>query len=155
MPKPKSQRMKPVNQLAEKKEQQSVVVYSQCLAKVKALEEQLQKLYDYREGYNQQMINMSEQGVGSHRLQDTLMFMNNLNKSIDGLLLQIQHQKLACEEKKQLWMAMHTKTRIYNKVTEKYVLEEQRVKNKNEQKMLDEFNQSLFQRKINSDSNSK
>ena len=151
MPKLKSQRMKPVNQLAEKKEQQSAIIYSQCLKQVQALENQLQKLYSYRAGYNQQMIDMSGQGVGSHRLQDTLMFMNNLNKSIEGILLQIQQQKKVCEEKKQLWMAMHNKTRIYNKVTKKYVVEEQLMQNKKEQKLLDEFNQSLFQRKLKSD----
>ncbi len=155
MPKLKSQRMKPVNQLAEKKEQQSVVIYSQCLAKVKALEDQLQKLYSYREGYNQQMLNLSAKGVGSHRLQDTLMFMNNLNKSIEGLLIQIQHQKILCEEKKKDWMVRHNKTRIYNKVTKKYIAEEQTIQNKNEQKLLDEFNQSLFQRQINSKPDSK
>jgi len=143
--------MKPVNHLAEKKEQQSAVVYSQCLAKVQELEKQLQKLYRYREGYNQQMIEMSKQGVGSHRLQDTLMFMNNLNQSIEGMLRQIQQQKLVCQEKKQHWIAMHNKTKIYSKVTEKYIVEEQIIQNKNEQKLVDEFNQSLFHRKINSD----
>ncbi len=155
MPKQKSQRMKPVNQLAEKREQQSVIIYSQCLAKVQALEEQLQKLYTYREGYNQQMVNLSAKGVGSHRLQDTLMFMSNLNKSIEGLLTQIQHQKIVCEEKKKEWMLRHNKTKIYSKVTEKYISEEQTIKNKNEQKLLDEFNQTLFQRQINSKSRSK
>ena len=147
--------MQPVNRLAEKKEQQSAIIYSQCLTKVQALENQLQKLYSYRAGYNQQMIEMSEQGVGSHRLQDTLMFMSNLNKSIEGILLQIQRQKKECEGKKQLWMSMHNKTRIYNKVTKKYVVEEQLMQNKKEQKLLDEFNQSLFQRKLNSDPGSK
>ena len=152
--KSKSQRMKPVNKLAEKKEQQSAQVYGQCLAAVRELENQLQKLYSYRAGYNQQMIDMSKQGVGSNRLQDTLMFMSNLNRSIEGLLLQIQQQKKVCEGKKQLWMAMHTKTRIYNKVTEKYIVEEQVIQNKNEQKLLDDFNQSLFHRKLNPDHNS-
>lgn len=152
--KSKSQRMKPVNKLAEKKEQQSAQVYGQCLAAVRELENQLQKLYSYRAGYNQQMIDMSKQGVGSNRLQDTLMFMSNLNRSIEGVLLQIQQQKKVCEGKKQLWMAMHTKTRIYNKVTEKYIVEEQVIQNKNEQKLLDDFNQSLFHRKLNPDHNS-
>jgi len=155
MPKSKSQRMHPVNKLAEKKEQQSAIIFSQCLAKVKALEDQLQKLYSYRAGYNQQMIEMSGQGVGSHRLQDTLMFMSNLNKSIEGILLQIQQQKKECEGKKKLWMAMHNKTRIYTKVTKKYVVEEQLIENKKEQKLLDEFNQSLFHRKLNTDPASK
>ena len=154
MPKSKSQRMKPVNQLAEKKEQQSAIVYSQCLTKVQELEDQLQKLYSYRAGYNQQMIDMSRRGVGSHRLQDTLMFMNNLNQSIEGILLQIQQQKKVCEGKKQLWIGMHNKTRIYSKVTEKYVVEEKIIENKKEQKLVDEFNQSLFHRKLNSDHNS-
>ncbi|MCU7938929.1 MAG: flagellar export protein FliJ [gamma proteobacterium symbiont of Bathyaustriella thionipta] len=152
--KSKSQRMKPINKLAEKQEQQSAQVYAQCLANVRELDNQLQKLYSYRAGYNQQMIDMSKQGMGSHRLQDTLMFMSNLNQSIEAVLLQIQQQKKVCEDKKQRWMAMHTKTRIYNKVTKKYIVEEQVVQNKNEQKQVDDFNQSSFHRKLNSEYNS-
>ena len=41
-----------------------------------------------------------------------------------------------------------------NKITEKYIVEEQVIINKNEQKLLDDFNQSSFQRKINSVYNS-
>lgn len=151
--KPKSQRMKPVNQLAEKKEQQSAQIYARCLADVREMENQLQKLYSYRAGYNQQMIDLSQQGVGSNRLQDTLMFMSNLNKSIDGVLQQIQQQKKVCENKKQQWMALHTKSRIFKKVTQKYVVEEQVIINKNEQKQVDDFNQSLFHRKLNQNNN--
>ncbi len=141
--------MNPVNQLAEKQEQQSAIVYSQCLSKVQELENQLHKLYSYRESYNQQIKKISRQGVGSHRLQDTLMFMNNLNHSIESILAQIQQKKHVCTQKKQLWMEKHNKKRIYNKVTKKYITEEQLVKNKNEQKLLDEYNQTLFHRKLN------
>lgn len=149
MSKSKSQRMEPVNHLAAKKEQQFARIYAQGLAQVQTLQEQLQKLYLYRDSYNQQLMEQSRQGnaLGSHRLQDTLTFMTNLNKSIESLLIQIQQQKINCENKKKQWLAMHTKTRIYNKVTEKYVHEEQLLKNKNEQKLLDEFNQSLYCRK--------
>jgi len=49
---------------------------------------------------------------------------------------------------------MHSKTRIYSKVTKKYIVEEQIVMNKNEQKLVDEFNQSSFSRKLNNKHNS-
>ncbi|MCP3851045.1 MAG: flagellar export protein FliJ [Gammaproteobacteria bacterium] len=148
MPKPKSQRMIPVNRLAEKKEQASAVVFSQCMSKVREMENQLETLYSYRAGYHQQMTEMSRQGVGSNRLQDTLVFMHNLNQSIEGMLSQIKQQKKICENKKQQWLALHTKTKIYTKVTDKYISEEQIIVNKNEQKLLDEFNQSSFHRKL-------
>lgn len=150
MAKSKSQRMQPVNRLAEKQEQESAMVYSQCLSKVQELEHQLQKLYSYRDGYNQQMTQLSSQGVGSHRLQDTLMFMSNLNKSIDSILMQIQQQKVVCEKKKSDWMVTHNKKRIYNKVTEKYSHQEQVIRDKNEQKLMDEYNQALYHRNKNS-----
>lgn len=149
MPKLKSQRMQPVNKLAEKQEQQSAIIYSQCLSQVRELEGQLQKLYSYREGYNQQMMELSRQGVGSNRLQDILKFMNNLNTSIEAVGLQISKQKQICEQKKLQWMEKHNKKRIYNKVTKKYIIKEQAVVNKNEQKLMDEFNQALFHRRIN------
>ncbi len=138
--------MQPVNRLADKQEQQSAIVFSQCQAQLRELENQLQKLYSYRDGYNEQMIQQSRQGVGSYHLQDTLMFMNNLNQSIETILKQIQQQKLICQEKREVWMNKHNKKRIYTKVTKKYLCEEQQIKNKQEQKSLDEFNQNLFHR---------
>ena len=149
MSKLKSQRMHPVNKLAEKQEQQSAIVYSQCLSQVRELEDQLQKLYSYREAYNQQVMDLSRQGVDSNRLQDILKFMNNLNSSIEAVGLQSSKQKQICEQKKQHWMEKHNKKRIYNKVTKKYITEEQTLVNKNEQKQMDEFNQALFHRRIN------
>jgi flagellar FliJ protein len=149
MAKLKSQRMQPVNQFAEKLEKEGAVEYSKCQSMVRELELQLEKMYQYREGYNQQLITMSKTGVGSHRLQDTLVFMNNLNASIEGLLKQIQQQKQICEQKKQQWLALHNKKRIYHKVTEKFLTEEQTLRNKHEQKMLDDYNQALFHRKLN------
>ncbi|WP_198264005.1 hypothetical protein [sulfur-oxidizing endosymbiont of Gigantopelta aegis] len=53
-----------------------------------------------------------------------------------------------CEAKKQLWLATRNKTKIYLKVTEKYIVEEKLVLQKNEQKLADEFNQSLFYRRM-------
>jgi len=152
MSKLKSQRMKPVNQLASKQEQEHAIVYAQCLLKVQELKEQLEKLYSYRDGYNQQFIELSNQGVGSNRLQDILKFMTNLNTSIEGIGAQILQQQKICAEKKKLWMEKHNKKRIYNTVTEKYLHEEQMIMNKNEQKIMDEFNQVQFHRKLNRNS---
>ena len=141
------QRMQVVNHLAEKKEQQSAQIYSQCLASVSSLEQQLEKLYSYRQAYSQQLTEQSRLGVANQRLQDTLMFMSNLNKSIDGVLSQIKQQKQFCEIKKQNWLVLHQQTKTYLKVTQKYQISEQIQINKNEQKMMDEFNQSAFHRK--------
>ena len=150
MPKSKSQRMQPVNQLADKQDKEYAIIYSQCLLQVRKLEEQLQKLYSYRDGYNQQFIELSKQGVGTNRLQDILKFMTNLNVSIEGIGQQISRQKTICEEKKKLWMHKHNKKRIYKTVTKKYIIEEQVIQNKIEQKEQDEFNQTQFHRKLNS-----
>lgn len=148
MPKLKSQRMNPVNQLADKQDKEYAAVYSKCLAALHELEAQLQKLYSYRDGYNQQFVDLSNQGVGSNRLQDILKFMTNLNVSIDGIALQISRQKVICEEKKKLWMEKHNKKRIYHTVTKNYLVQEQLIKNKTEQKEQDEFTQVQFRRKL-------
>ena len=147
MPKLKSHRMRPVNKLAEKQDKEYAIVYSQCLLVIQGLEGQLQKLYSYRDGYNQQFLELSNQGVGSNRLQDILKFMTNLNTSIDGIGMQIRRQQAVCEEKKKLWIEKHNRKRIYTTITKKYINEEQVIQNKIEQKEQDEFNQAQFHRK--------
>ena len=144
--------MKSVNQFADMKDKEYAMVYSQSLSELHDLEVQLQKLYSYRDGYNQQFIDLSNQGVGSNRLQDILKFMTNLNVSIDGIALQISRQQVICQEKKKLWMVKHNKKRIYNTVTKKYLNEEQVIINKTEQKEQDEFAQVQFRRKLSNKS---
>ena len=146
MPKLKSKRLEPVNKLAEKKEQEAASEFGACMSQVQAMENQVRKLYQYREDYNAQFNQASSSGLDSARLQDYLMFINNINHSIDKIFAQLNKKKLECDSKKILWLEKHQQVKIYAKVKQKYLADELIIQNKNEQKQTDESSLAFYTR---------
>lgn len=147
MAKLKSQRFEPVNQIVQKKEREAATDFGTCMGQVQAMENQLKKLYQYRDDYNKQFGQSSNQGMSSSQIQDYLMFINNINHNIDKILENIEIKKKECEGKKQVWLAKHQQVRIYDKVKDKYLTAEQLQRDKIEQKQNDEFSQGFFHRR--------
>jgi len=146
MAKLKSQRIDTVNKLAEKKEREAASEFGACNSQLQAMQNQLRKLYQYRDDYSAQFTQSSNQGMDSLRLQDYLKFINNINHSIDKVFEQIEKKKQDCETKKQLWLREHQQVRIYAKVKDHYLADEQKIANKIEQKQTDESSQAFFYR---------
>lgn len=150
MPELKSKRIAPVNKLAEKKEQEAASDFGACNSQLQSMQNQLRKLYQYRDDYNRQFTQATQAGMDSTRLQDYLKFINNINHSIDKVLEQVEKKKSECEQKKQVWLEKHQKVRIYTRVTEHFLKEEQTAANKAEQKQSDEASQAFaFRQKHN------
>lgn len=142
----KSQRLNIIQKLAEKKEDESIISFGQCMSKLSSMENQLKKLYQYREGYNSQFNKAASDGVRSSNVQDYLKFINNLNHNIDSLLQVIYKQKAECEKLKLDWMEKNKKVKIYNNVKNKFLSNELSEQLKQEQKALDEFSTAFYLR---------
>jgi len=149
MAKKKSQRIEPVNKLAEKKEQEAAAEFGACNSQLQSMQNQLRKLYQYRDDYNRQFSQSTNQGMGSSRLQDYLRFINNINHSVDKVLEQINKKTEECKKKRLFWLEQHQQVKKYAKVKEHYLVEELKAENKIEQKQSDEFSQAFFNRQKN------
>jgi flagellar FliJ protein len=145
----KSQRINIIKKLAEKKEDESIISFGQCMSKLSAMENQLKKLYQYREDYNSTFNQTASQGIKSANIQDYLKFINNLNHNIESLLQVIQKQKLDCEKLKLDWMEKNKKVKIFNNVKDKYLASELSEKIKQEQKSVDESSTAFYLRNKN------
>jgi len=142
----KSQRLNIIQKLAEKKEDESIVSFGQCMSKLSAMENQLKKLYQYREDYNSQFNKNASTGVKSSNIQDFLKFINNLNHNIDSLLQVIQNQKVDCEKLKLDWMEKNKKVKIFKNVKSKFLASELSEELKQEQKTIDEYSTAFYLR---------
>ena len=142
----KSQRLNVIQKIAEKKEDESVISFGQCKSKLSAMENQLKKLYQYREDYNSQFNQNASSGIKSSNIQDYLKFINNLNHNIESLLQVIDRQKNDCEKLKLEWMEKNKQVKIYSNVRSKLVENELTEKLKQEQKDLDESSIAFYLR---------
>ena len=129
----KSQRLNVIQKIAEKKEDESVISFGQCKSKLSAMENQLKKLYQYREDYNSQFNQTASSGIKSSNIQDYLKFINNLNHN--------DFEKLKLD-----WIEKNRQVKIYSNVKSKLVENELTEKLKQEQKDLDESSTAFFLR---------
>ncbi len=135
-----------IQRISAKEEDTAAKELGQSNLKLHAMESQLQKLYQYRENYNQQFIDAGANYLSSSSIQDYLMFINNLNASIDKLLEAIGAQKKIVEQLKAVWLKKHQKVDIYNKVKENYLVEEEKIQNLKDQRLNDESSIAFFMR---------
>jgi len=142
----KSQRLNIIQKLAKKKEDESILSFGQCMSKLSAMENQLKKLYQYRDDYNSQFNQSASSGIKSSNIQDYLKFINNLNHNIESLLQVIQKQKIDCEKLKLDWMEKNKKVKIFDNVKNKFLENELSEELKQEQKTIDESSTAFYLR---------
>ncbi len=135
----KSQRFDLIKRLAEKKEDDSVIIFGKCKSRLSAMKNQLNKLYQYREDYNLQFKKSANLGISSSGIQDYLRFINNLNHNIESLHNVLQEKNRECEKLKLVWLEKHKQVKIYTNVKNKFIQKETAEKFKQEQKISDEI----------------
>lgn len=147
--KSRSERIQLIKTLAQQKQDESVRAFGQCMDKLNQLQIQLDKLYQYREDYNQQFKQQAEKGVPVTNLQDFLRFINSLSHNIDILHENLKKQRETCEKLKHIWLEKRQKVQILDSVKHKYLRQEQQQLEKKEQKINDEAALSFVLRKEN------
>ncbi|MBF0266911.1 MAG: flagellar export protein FliJ [Gammaproteobacteria bacterium] len=145
MSKKKSQRIQIIKTLVEKQEESAVIELGKANSQLELMQNQLDKLYQYRDEYSQQ-FNRTGTNVKSNTLQDYIHFINNLNTGINHLLEQIEQQKKRCEQVRKVWLEKHQQVDIYQKVKDKFLTDEMIQQEKQEQKITDEISQAFFLR---------
>ncbi len=143
----KSQRMQMIQNLAMQKEEASIRAFGQCMDKLNRMQNQLQKLYQYRDEYSQQFNHHASQGVQSRDVQTFLKFINSLSHNIDNLLKSIEAQRKNCEQLKQDWLEKRKTVQIFDTVKNKYLKQEQIEQHRREQIQSDELSLGFFLRK--------
>ena len=145
MKKKKSQRIQVIQNLAIKQEEFAVIELGKANSQLELMQSQLDKLYQYRDEYSHQFTQAGG-NIQSNTLQDYIHFINNLNTGINHLLEQIEEQKKRCEEVREKWLDKHQQVDIYQKVKDKFLTDETKQQEKQEQKLTDESSQAFFLR---------
>ena len=142
----RSQRLHPVVQHTDKKEQralQALAVSQNLLESELARQAQLQ---DYKLEYLQKK--KYDIGVFTPlELQEFNRFMQQLDQTIERQMEVVELRRQELEQKRQVWQATHIDSKKLHKVVEKLQQQETAEQSRNEQKALDEFAQRKFTRR--------
>ena len=134
----RSERLTPVSQIAEKREQDAVKVMSDCQNAVDKNEKRLEELYQYRDEYRARMQQAGREGIDPAKLNDYTVFIRKLDDAIAFQKEEISTSRRIYEQKKSEWMALRTRSQALDKVVDKYKKEERMQRDKQEQKEIDE-----------------
>ncbi|WP_132972996.1 flagellar export protein FliJ [Thiogranum longum] len=134
----RSKRMKPVQRVAESREQAAVQKLGQSQQFLDAQRARLEELCAYRNQYSQSFQTSGGQGLNANRLQDYRVFLSRLNEAIhqqEAIIVQCTSQH---ELTRQQWVETRSRHQAIDKVIERYRSEEQKNSDRLEQQEQDE-----------------
>jgi len=134
----RSKRMKPVQRVAETREQTAVQKLGESQQYLDAQRAKLGELRGYRDQYSESFRTSGGQGLDANRLQDYRVFLARLNEAIrqqEDILAQCASDH---EQTRQQWIQTRSHHQAIDKVIEHYRSVEQKTQDRQEQKEQDE-----------------
>ncbi len=142
----RTQRLRPVVQHTDKKEQRALQEVAQSQAVLDGEQTRLTQLQDYKLEYLQKK--KYDIGVFTPiELQEFNRFMQQLDQTIERQLELVALRQQELEHKRQLWTATRIDSKKMHKVVEKLQQQEFVEQERKEQKTLDEFTQRNSRRR--------
>lgn len=137
----RSKRMKPVQRVAESREQAAVHKLGQSQQFLDAQRTKLEELCAYRDQYSAAFQTSGGQGLDANRLQDYRVFLARLNEAIRQQEANITQCTCQHEQTRQQWVETRSHHQAIGKVIERFQSEEQKDQDRLEQKEQDERSQ--------------
>lgn len=136
----RTERLDPVVQHADKKEQKALKAVALSQSKVEAEKIKLHQLKSYRGEYlNKQ--NSEEISRPVVEIQEFNRFLAQLEDTIEKQITVIRIREDELERKRKSWLETRVNSNVMHKVVENLQLEEEKQVNRSEQKSMDEFSQ--------------
>ncbi len=143
----KSNRFKPIAQVAKNRETQAAQAVSQAQFEVKEKCSRLDQLQMFYGDYLQQFEQQGKTGFDTKRLQSFRGFLHELNKAIEQQKKVIKVAQRLLNEKKQQWLEARKKVKVYKTLVSNYQQEERYQEDKQEQAALDEHTHNIRRNK--------
>lgn len=143
MPKSPSQRLQPVERLAEQRREEAGRRLAQLQSQLRNEEQRLRELLGYRQDYCTRIVNSG--AIDAARLQDFNAFLARLDEAILQQRQSIAKQQRKVAHARQHWLQTWQYHRTMSHVVEKRREGEEREREQQEQREADETARLLFQ----------
>ena len=140
MSKPKSERFKVLQKLAGRNESLAAQDLGLSVGNLDAQRSRLFELQKFREEYTQQFYQSGTSGITSTAMQSFQQFISQIDVAIKQQTQTVSLAEQDHQSKKHKWEDKHKKTRIYDKTIERFVVNENEVREEQEQVEVDDRN---------------
>ncbi|PLY12057.1 MAG: flagellar export protein FliJ [Sedimenticola sp.] len=136
-----SKRFKPVQRVAKSKEQKAAKQLGDSQKKFRDQESKLEELKRYHQEYLEQFEANARRGMAASQLMEYRAFIGKLERAIKEQEKIVVASRNDCSDKKETWQKKHVRTKVLDKVVDRYKAEESKASEKKDQKDTDERNQ--------------
>lgn len=136
-------RLRPVIEMAERAEREAARQLGQAQLQLGQAEAKLGELRQYFNDYQQQWLTQGSQGVSGQWLMNYQRFLSQLESAIGQQQRSVDWHRNNLNKLREQWQQRRGRLEGLGKLVERYRLEAQRLADKREQKLLDEFSQRL------------
>jgi len=136
-----SKRFKPVLRVAESHERKAANQFGDSQRYMQEQEAKLSELRQYHKEYLERFDAMSRNGINAAQLREYQAFLAKLDLAIQEQEAVVQASDKNKTVKKEAWQQKHIRSKVLDKVMQRYQVEEKRAMDKREQKETDEKNQ--------------
>lgn len=136
-------RLRPVIEMAERAEREAARQLGQAQLQLGQAEAKLGELRQYFNDYQQQWLTQGSQGVSGQWLMNYQRFLSQLESAIGQQQRSVDWHRNNLNKLREQWQQRRGRLQGLGKLVERYRLEAQRLADKREQKLLDEFSQRL------------
>lgn len=142
-----SDRLKPVQDVAERREQSAAKLFGDAQRLLKDHESRLEQLHLFQREYRERFDSDLRGGLSAIRLQEYQAFMAKLDQAIQQQQAAVELGRQESRQKKQHWQQKHTRTQAIGKAMDRFAREENQARERLEQKESDEFSLHIRRRK--------
>ncbi|PNH94509.1 flagellar export protein FliJ [Vibrio diazotrophicus] len=132
---------------AKSKEDKAVMALSKARRELEDYYQQLKQIEQYRLDYCQQLVSRGQAGLTASQYGHLNRFLTQLDETLSKQRQAEQHFKTQVESCESYWLDVRKQRRSYEWLIEKKQTEHQRLQEKRDQKMMDEFSTINFNRR--------
>ena len=136
-----SKRLKPVQRVAESREQKAARHMGHSRKTLLEEEVKLNQLKQYHQEYLERFEVAARNGISAAQLQEYRAFLSKLDGAIKQQQEVVQASMRVHSTSKDNWRLKHTRTQALNKAVNRFKKQERAAADRNEQKACDERNQ--------------
>ncbi|MCW9024468.1 MAG: flagellar export protein FliJ [Gammaproteobacteria bacterium] len=135
----KSNRIRPLKQLASRHEQQAARVLGESRTTLSDEQRRLNELCTYRDEYRTRFTTAGANGMDGNQVQAYQGFLRQLDHAIQQQRTQVAEAEKNCVSHTQSWHETHLKTQALDKTIQRFHSEETRQTDKREQREADDI----------------
>lgn len=136
-----SKRFKPVQRIAESREQDAAREFGKSQRNVEQQKSRLEELRQYHKEYNERFQTAARAGMTAAQLHEYRAFLAKLENAIKEQETAVTTSQQASFVQKENWKQKHTRTQALGKVMQRYKNSEQQARDNREQKDTDDRSQ--------------